>query len=512
MMAVRFALSGVACAIAIREWKVQTALQKAKDDFTPAKPGDHVVVVGAGVVGSTTASHLARAGYRVTLIEAHSSAAQETSHANAGTINANVTSTLASRETLQQGFAEIWQTIKALNPLAPNGKGVTSTYYPALNSFNYMHINPAFAMSAQFISWALNFLPAAAFGEETRRASINPFVKLCRDELDSTVRALPTLSFSYRQSGSLYLSMQPAVEGDEVSAVDPILTEKFGIRSVSKDEVAGIEPCLKTVRYTSALYRPQDRVGNCELFTKQLVSSFTAHQQSTPAPPSILPAIGEVNVRFSSRCIGATINPMTNKLTDVALDTPNGPVQIPCDYAVICAGVDANHVLSLISSSKNTVPRFPIIGVRGYSITGKASTSNDDTVQNYVLFDDPIHAIITRFDDRVRVASHAEFTFRDAPMNQGILDEIFTLIDTILPNCFQDRNSLATWCNFRPLSADSLPIVGISHLPNVLLNIGHGADGWRFAHGTARILTDHMQGNPSPVNTGFLDPARFPLM
>ncbi|HPY42695.1 MAG TPA: FAD-dependent oxidoreductase, partial [Thiolinea sp.] len=45
-----------------------------------------VIVLGAGVVGVTTAYHLAQAGCEVTVIDRQAAAASETSYGNAGLI------------------------------------------------------------------------------------------------------------------------------------------------------------------------------------------------------------------------------------------------------------------------------------------------------------------------------------------------------------------------------------------------------------------------------------------
>jgi len=66
------------------------------------------------------------------------------------------------------------------------------------------------------------------------------------------------------------------------------------------------------------------------------------------------------------------------------------------------------------------------------------------------------------------------------------------------------------WMGRRPLSPDSMPICGLTMVPNLLLNTGHGADGWRFSHGTATLLAAMLQGKEeSRVSMEALSPGRF---
>lgn len=80
------------------------------------------------------------------------------------------------------------------------------------------------------------------------------------------------------------------------------------------------------------------------------------------------------------------------------------------------------------------------------------------------------------------------------------------------PLCDATGAPAKTWMGRRPLSPDSMPICGRTEVPNLLLNTGHGADGWRFSHGTAVTIADLVQGRESRVDLDALSPARFYLV
>ena len=77
----------------------------------------HLIVIGGGITGVTSAYALARRGHQVTLIEKHRYAGMETSHANGGQLSASNAEVWTHPSTLLKGLK--WM-FKADAPLLVN--------------------------------------------------------------------------------------------------------------------------------------------------------------------------------------------------------------------------------------------------------------------------------------------------------------------------------------------------------------------------------------------------------
>ena len=66
------------------------------------------------------------------------------------------------------------------------------------------------------------------------------------------------------------------------------------------------------------------------------------------------------------------------------------------------------------------------------------------------------------------------------------------------------------WTGIRPVSYDSLPIIGASpRWENLFYNAGHGGMGWLLATGSAQIIADAMIGKASYLPENFFSPKRW---
>jgi len=65
------------------------------------------------------------------------------------------------------------------------------------------------------------------------------------------------------------------------------------------------------------------------------------------------------------------------------------------------------------------------------------------------------------------------------------------------------------WSGLRPLTPDSVPIMGATRVPNLYVNSGHGMLGWTMACGAGKILADVISGKPADIDMEGLGPDRF---
>lgn len=148
--------------------------------------------------------------------------------------------------------------------------------------------------------------------------------------------------------------------------------------------------------------------------------------------------------------------------------------------------------------------RLPIYPVKGYSITLPA-TEKHQTPQS-TLLDETFKVAITRPGDRVRVGGMAElagFDRRLHPKRQRTLERsAFSLFPAL-----SSASERSFWCGHRPMTPDSVPLVGPTRFRNLWLNTGHGTPGWIMSCGSARLIADSLSGQapaiplPDPCRT-----------
>jgi D-amino-acid dehydrogenase len=110
--------------------------------------------------------------------------------------------------------------------------------------------------------------------------------------------------------------------------------------------------------------------------------------------------------------------------------------------------------------------------------------------------DDHLHAAVTPLGDRIRVAGTAEFAGYDDRVRPERIENLLLLLEMIYPEYAVrvDRSSLEPWCGFRPMSADGVPILGATRVPNLYLNAGQGHLGWTMSAGSGKAVADLVAG------------------
>lgn len=167
------------------------------------------------------------------------------------------------------------------------------------------------------------------------------------------------------------------------------------------------------------------------------------------------------------------------------------------DRVVICAGVAGAKLAAQLGM------RIPLVSERGYHLTLDAGSWQLTRPVGWLD-----HAVfMTPMDDGIRIAGMAEFAAPDAPQVEqrtAIMRDIATRMIGKAPTV------TSTWVGSRPSTPDSLPVIGaVPEHPNFLLAFGHGHLGLTLAAATAKLVAESIQGAPaSPLLTAF-SPARF---
>jgi D-amino-acid dehydrogenase len=399
-----------------------------------------ITILGAGVIGVTSAYELAKAGHEVTVIDRQPGAGLETSFANAGEIS--------------PGYASPWA-----GPRVP-AKAVKWLLDPHGPLVIRPRLDPAMWI---FIARMLRNCTSARYA--VNKARMVPLAEYSRDCL----RALRTetgIAYDERSRGTLQL-FRDAAQLDHIDK-DLAVLRRYGVAFEVLDRAGCIaaEPGLATaaVAFAGGLRLPGDETGDCHIFTRELARRAA-----------------EAGVRFQYTTAIDAIVADGGGVTGVRTST--GLVQ--SEAYVVALGSYSPQLLAPVGID---VPVYP---VKGYSLTLPVTAEAGAPVST--VMDEQHKVAITRLGHRIRVGGTAEL----GGYNDALPASRRATLERSLTDLFPGGGDLAAasfWSGLRPMTPDGPPIIGPTRYRNLHLNTGHGTLGWTMACGSARLLTDLIAG------------------
>ena len=408
-----------------------------------------VLILGAGVVGVSSAWYLAKAGHEVTVVDRQPAAGLETSFANGGQISVS--------------HAEPWS-----NPHAP------------LRALSWMGREDApllfrLRWDTALFDWSWRFLRECTPGRT--RENIRDIVSLAlysRDQLRA-LRAETAIEYEHLERGILHVytdqkEFAAAVEASKV-------LREFGCdrKTVDADACVAIEPALTAARpqlvggdYTSA-----DESGDAQCFTRNLAA-----------------LCAERGVRFR---YGTTVNRLTKSagvISGVLLETEVGDEILTADAYVVALGSYTPLALRPLGI------RLPVYPAKGYSAT--IPLSETSVAPTVAMTDDGHKIVFSRLGQRLRVAGTAEFNGYNTELNEVRCQALMQRTRQLFPD-LRPAGEPEFWCGLRPSTPSNVPFIGRVALPNLYLNTGHGTLGWTMACGSGRVLADLMSGREPEI-------------
>lgn len=414
-----------------------------------------VVVLGAGVIGVTTAYYLAKAGHEVTVLERRGGVAMETSFANAGEVSPGYASPWAAPGVPRKALA--WLLMRHA-PLILRPK-----------------------LDLAMLGWMLATLRNCT----ARRYAVNKgrMVRLAEYSRDQLValRGETGIAYDERSLGTLQLFRTQAQL--DATAKDIEVLQGYGVPFEVLDRAAceTVEPGLQHARdaIVGGLRLPGDETGDCFKFTAAL-ADLAAAQGVTFAfdrPVLALHADGG-HIRGAETAEGLVMG----------------------DAFVVALGSYSPALVQPLGL------RLPVYPVKGYSLT--APIQAFDRAPQSTLLDETYKIAITRLGDRIRVGGMAQLSgFDRAPEPRR-----HRTLDHCLGSLFPGAGDLAAgeyWAGLRPMTPDGTPVVGPTAFPNLFLNTGHGTLGWTMACGSARVVADLVSGQAPDIETADLAVARY---
>ena len=404
-----------------------------------------VLVLGAGVVGLTTAWALTEAGCDVVVVDRNAGPGGDASQGNGAQLSYNFVAPFASPETLRHIPAML------------------------LERDGPVRMRPGFDWD--FLRWGVAFLRACTSGAVARTTAAQlALAASSRAEMDRLVATLP-LEFGLRVAGKLVVHRDPhafAAARRQVQRQQGLGAEQSVL---GPRECLALEPGLRITESALAggVYTAADQVGDCAAFCRDLTG--------------VLRARNTVEWRMGEACVPVVRG---GRLVGVQA----GAEVIEADETVLCLGVGAPRF------ARAAGVRLPVAAMKGYSLTVEPRTALSHSVTDAarkIVFA-PLPGGV------VRVAGIADFVGHDRTLDPARVGVMTRAAGEALD--LDGTGEMRPWAGLRPVTPDSRPLIGPSGLPGLFLNTGHGGLGWTLAAGSARLAVDLLMGIPLAVDAG----------
>ena len=415
------------------------------------------IVIGAGLLGLSSAYYLSAQGHRVTIVDRHAGAGLGTSFANAGM--------------LTPSQAEPWN-MPGILPKVIGWLGREDA--PVL-------LRPA-ALGSMFF-WGLRFLHHSGRERFHRNAMSN--ARLARFSLAALheLRQKEALDYGQICRGSLKIYRDREAFAEGVSLANLLAGSGVTPNILDPAGALRVEPALQDVvaRLVGAIHFPDDESGNAHRYCSALAATMSRQ-----------------GVEF---CGNVEVNGFVLTGSKVsALQTGQGDME--ADGFVLCAGSHAPALGAGIGL------HLPIQPVKGYSITVPMSGSG--VMPGMPVVDDARHVAMTPLDGLLRVAGTAEFAGFDLTLTAGRIENLKQVVGEVFPAFVPEPTmDVGAWAGLRPYTCDGVPIIGRAHLGNVYLNTGHGHLGWTLAAGSGKLLSQLVSGITPDIDPAPYSPMRF---
>jgi D-amino-acid dehydrogenase len=426
-----------------------------------------VTVLGAGLLGVTSAYYLNQLGHDVTVVDRQATPAAETSFANGGQISVS--------------HAEPWA-----NPGAP------------LKLLQWLGREDApllFRLRADLGQWlwGLQFLRECT--PARTRHNIRQIVRLgtySRDTLQALRRELGETGFGYdeRTQGILHFyTTQKEFDAAQAPA-EQMRALGCDRQVISADEAVRLEPALRHIRpqLAGATYTQEDESGDANKFARALAQRCQAN-----------------GVKFLMGHHVTAIREAAGRVDHVEATDGEGRFQRIRGDAVVLAMGSASPLLA-----RPLGIRLPIYPAKGYSVTMPVM---DAAMAHQVsLTDDEFKLVFSRYTsdgrdgtparDVLRIAGTAEFNGYDRDLNAVRCQAIVRRVGQLFPGA-GDASRAQFWTGLRPATPSNVPLIGKTKLANLYLNTGHGTLGWTHACGSGKSVARILSGLVPEVDFAF---------
>ncbi|MBS0426710.1 MAG: D-amino acid dehydrogenase [Proteobacteria bacterium] len=417
-----------------------------------------VIVLGAGLLGTTSAYFLSQLGHDVTVVDRQATPGAETSFANGGQISVS--------------HAEPWANpsapLKVLQWLGKEDAPLLFRLRPDLRQW----------------LWGLQFLRECA--PARTRHNIEQIVRLgtySRDTLQQ-LRRDTGIDYDQRTQGILHFYTTQKEFDGALAPAEQMRQLGCERRVISADEAVALEPALAHIRtqLAGATYTAEDESGDANRFTRELAKRAEA-----------------AGVQFRMGHTITALREVGGRIDHVEVTDTEGRFQrLSADAFVLAMGSFSPMLAAPLGV------RLPIYPAKGYSVTMPVKDASK--AHQVSLTDDEFKLVFSRLTgpngDRLRIAGTAELNGYDRDLNAVRCEAIVRRVEQLFPGA-GDTTQAQFWTGLRPATPSNVPIIGRSKVPNLFLNTGHGTLGWTHACGSGKSIARIVTGLTPEVDFAF---------
>jgi D-amino-acid dehydrogenase len=413
----------------------------------------HICVIGAGVVGLTTAYFLQAEGHSVTVVDRGDGPAAGASRGNGAQLSYSYVAPLADA---------------SVPPKLPS---------LLLSRDSPLKLHPQLD-PAQW-AWGLSFLRAAnTTAARATTAALLPLAELSREFIEPLIEG-EGIDCHFTRGGKLVVYPDTAALAAARAQVDYQATLGSEQRLLSADECVQQEPALAPyVKRIAGGIGRRPHAADCGLFCDRLAQLL--------ARRGVEFSFGRQAERFDLE--GGAVRALVT--------SGQGAAPLRADAFVLAAGVQAPRLAASAGL------RLPIYPLKGYSITVRPI---DAPLPRASITDTRRKVVFAPVGDRVRVAGFVEIGGDADSIPPARIGALLDAAREVLGYHAVDGD-LRPWAGQRPATPSGRPILGRCAVPNLFLNVGQGALGWTLAAGSARLVCDAIA-----ARTPTIDPAPYAL-
>jgi D-amino-acid dehydrogenase len=412
-----------------------------------------IAVIGAGVIGISTAYELATHGHQVSVFERNGAAAEECSFSNTGVASAGYASPWAKPGMVKHLLTHLWQRDRPLQLNSPKLAewGWLWQWRKACNSNTFQRNRESMLRLAEYSSLRLKTLT-------------------------------DTLNLDHEKGRGFLVLLRRERESKLMQASLGVLRDAgVSFKLLNTEEAHAIEPALNpATTLHQAIHFPDDDMGNCRQFSLLLKNEAEL-----------------LGVKFF---LNTSVQPLTHADPKVIRTSVNAPGE-KFDAVVICAGLGSAPLLKRLGL------RIPLAAVHGYVISA-AVREQLDAPRSGVM-DEQYKIAISRLGQRIRVSGGSELGGNATRHDPDMIKTLYRVLDDWFPGAARTQANVQIWKGSRPMLPDGPPIIGASGIHGVWLNLGHGSSGWALACGSARAIADSIHGKSPDIDLQGLGLERF---
>ncbi|WP_422007225.1 NAD(P)/FAD-dependent oxidoreductase [Roseivirga pacifica] len=411
-----------------------------------------VVIVGAGIVGFSTAYYLNKQGIEVTILD-QTDGNNNCSFGNAGYVSPSHLIPLASPGIISQGIK--WM----------------------LNSKSPFYIKPK--LDLDLMKWGMLFKKASTDKRVKEAIPVLYELTYQSQKLYEELLAEEQIDAGYHKPGLLMICQKQDTLHHEEELVK--LAQSFGLEAetLTREETEKLEP---NVNYNMAgsVYFGCDAWMTPNVFMKKFEALLVERG---------------VNIQYNTTLKDIKLS--NGKVSEFVTNT--GAYQ--ADEFVIAAGSWSPLLMKKLKLS------MPLQAGKGYSFMIKEPIKMPKLpsilVEGRIATTPMLHGW--------RIAGTMEMSGINHQINQNRVAGIIEAVKQAIPDYKSfDFSEVEPWAGLRPCTPDGLPYIGrVSGLSNLQVGTGHAMLGWTLGPITGKLLTEQIVGEKASVSSPLLAVERY---